>query len=428
MNLITDGFKKMMLVRFGAIILASTILSLNFFTSSVSAKNLAYYSNDAVIYRGQLIVASTDMGQLELFQGTNNDLKIAKTITSFDTTYGNFDSFYSAALKIEEGKLYAFAVDGRYLYKYDVSNLKKPVLVSKIKDNSGNYLVQVKVVNDKLLTIGSKTLQVWNSRLEVVDSYDNFGKDYYNYNFTPQGHYAITINEGKLKIFNTKTRLGVNEIKLPAINGGNRRAMTRGDYIYLVSDKSINKINLEGKVVKSQVHGAKNGYDVVPAKGGKTGYYSTGNKIVKFDLVTLKTVKTVKVNFWAMGLKNVTTATGEYLVVAGADYLVVFDRNLQEVGRIKSNQTAVRSGDKLSLKTNVTHAVSGKEIKLSGEGFALNEMVEVQFAGVNFTAKTNDSGAFVQKIKVPMHAPGVVDLTVKGKVSKINYSTTFKID
>lgn len=405
-------------------VLVAVIATGTYMIPNAKSKNRSYYSGDAINYNGKLVVVSTDMGSLELFKLTNNGLQAEKSINSFDTKYGNFDSFYSVALKEEQGRLFAFTVDGRYMYKYDISDLKNPMLVTRIKDTSWNWWMSLRIVDGKLVTIGNKSIQIWNSDLQVIDSYKTFGNMAYNYNFSPRGQYIFTISEGKIKLFNSQLRLEMGDSKLSGTEKGLRRAMNRGDYIYAVDNNEINKINFDGQIVKSVKHGLGSSFDVVPSGDSSTGYYSTGGNITKFNLETLKTIKSVKSTGWAMGMKNV----GNNLVAFSGDYLTVYNSNLQVVGKVKSSGSETRSYDALSIRLDKNSGAANSQVLVTGQGFSLREPITITMAGSIFEAKTDTNGKFKQIISVPQHLPTRTDIKAVGENSKLTYSTTFNIE
>ena len=75
-------------------------------------------------------------------------------MASFDKRFNKDDSFYGVKLNIEKGRLYAYAISGFTLFKYDISNLNNPVLVKELKTIFGSGIIRlIRLVIKSLLLV-----------------------------------------------------------------------------------------------------------------------------------------------------------------------------------------------------------------------------------------------------------------------------------
>ena len=174
-----------------ALIILFAVAITFFAVSPTKSRTKSYYSGDAVSYNGKIFIGTTNTGAFELFSLENDLIYKKATIQSADAPLAK--NFIDAKFSAESGKLYVYLVNGRYLYKYDITNPIAPKQVLKIKDNSWDWFVKVDVVNGNLVTVGSKGVKIWNKDYQVIDAYNMINeKDMGSITFSPAGDFMIS--------------------------------------------------------------------------------------------------------------------------------------------------------------------------------------------------------------------------------------------
>jgi hypothetical protein len=264
-------------------------LAASLIASQAEAKTKAYCSGDAITYRGSLIAGSTNMSGLEIFKLENGKLIRKAQIKSSDP-----DNFSAALFNEENGSLYAYAIDGRYFFKYDITDLSNPKLISKIKDGSWDWFRGLSKSGSKIVTVGSKGVKLWNTDLQVIDSF-NITNDYgYNVRFDQSGKYIFSADKGVLKIFSTESRQIIAQttyyINKVSKEHNRQILIDKNGYSYLADDKKLKKFDLSGKVVASYDYTSENGYDVDGNVNDNYLYLADGVGIVKIKKSDMKDV------------------------------------------------------------------------------------------------------------------------------------------
>ncbi|MDO8668370.1 MAG: hypothetical protein Q7K35_04765 [bacterium] len=317
------------------------IMSLVFIPDG-KAETGTYYLGDAIIYNGQVIIGSTNLGGgLELFKLENNKLVRAANIKLSKTLYPPADNFYDLAFSEEQKKLYVYLVDGRYLYKYDISDLSSPALTFQIKDNSWDYFMGVDKQADKILTFGLKGTKVWNSIGQIIDSYNVTNKFTYNINCQSED-FIFDAATDRLKIFDKKTRQFIKEVPFVLSEIHNRKifADQANQAIYLVDDGFLKKFDYQGNLKNSFKHISNRGYDVAGFTDQNHLYFTDGLGIVKFNKSDLKPISWAYTtdlggkNGWAMGLEVLRDSVGEKIVIFNNSAILVLDQNLKIISHI----------------------------------------------------------------------------------------------
>ncbi len=419
--------------------------------SGGEARVKAYYSGDAVYYSGNVVIATTNTGQLELFKAESkkNPVRFA-ALKSTDPRFNTAADFYDVKLRLESGRLFAYVVDGRSLQKYDISDLKQARRVARVQDGSWDWFGGVTIVGGKVATIGSRGVKVWNNDLVVVDSYPVINKGNNTYNITPAGSdkFLFNVFDKSISIYDREGRQNVDTIPL-TFNWGSdwyKRNLYNDkadNAVYVVDDRAVRKINFNGDIKKSFKHTGTFGYDVVPSKDGKHIYFSDGIGVVKLrksDLQPVDHLYTSTVSLtggWAMGLKAVDTGSSELLVVFNNTTIIIVDSNLNPVkasGARLAYVTATEEenfpelSEPLFLSVDKNRGVVGSEMILHGGGFGKNENLIVNFAGVESSLQADATGRFNQMMNVPDKAKGYTDIKVKGLETGFSYSLAFKIE
>ena len=400
------------------------------------SRNRAYYSGEAASYNGKVYAGTVNSGSFELFEIANSQIYKKTTIQSLDRESGAF-----ADLLFEKSgnKLFVYLINGRYLYKYDISNPVVPKQEAKIKDNSWDWFSRLGRVNGQLATIGSKGVKVWNKDLVVVNAYGMFrDRDLGSAVFSPTGELAINLKGDDLKIYSTASRDKVAEYSIASADKKAIREVV-GDsddkLIYVVDDKSLKAIGLDGMVKKEFKHISNVGYDVAESANPDYLYFSDGIGIVKVNKDSFKPVKWAysyigtPAGSWSMGLKAVRDGLGEKVVVFNGSNIWVLDENLKTVATYESQEIETRPIEDLFLSADKNRAAPGTEVSLRGGGFGLEENLKIEFAGIKqVIIRADKNGRFQQVLTVPSVLPTAADIKVIGQTTKKTYSISFKID
>jgi hypothetical protein len=400
------------------------------------SRNRAYYSGEAVSFNDNVYIGTVNSGSFELFAVENGKIYRKTAIQSFDR---ESNVFVDLLFWKEGNKLYAFLTNGRYLYKYDITNPIVPKEVAKLKDNSWDWFSRLGVSNGKLITVGSKGVKVWNKDLIVVDSYNMFkDRDLGSANFSSKGDLALNLQSDTLKIYSTASRNKVAEYSIASTDKRTTREVvgdSEASLVYVVDDKSLKAVGLDGKVKKELKHTSDIGYDVAESVNPDYLYFTDGMGVVKVDKDNFKASKWAysyagtPVGSWAMGLKAVADGNGEKVVVFNGSNIWVLDQNLKTVATYESVEKETRPIEDLSLNIDKNRAAAGTQVSVMGKGFGLEEDLVVEFAGIKqATIKADANGRFTTIITVPSVLPMGADIKVTGKTTKKTYSIGFKIE
>lgn len=412
--------------------LAVGAASMLFFADTSESKTKPYYSGEAVSYKGEIYVGTVNTGSFELFQWQKDGLHKKTNIIS---TYYKNPHFSDLRFEKENGNLYVYLIDGRYLYKYDISNPAVPKKKTQLKDNAWDWFQGLEEVNGRLVTIGINGVKIWNDELNVINNFDVHNEVTDNISFSPSGKFIFNIKNGELKIFNTTTRQYKEEIELEVGVEGEIRKVYNDpslSLVYVVDDESLKAFNFSGELVREFEHTSSKGCDVIPAADGKHLYFSDGVGVVKVNKYSLEAVDwkyttNVAEGSWLMRIKAVKPNGKERIVGFNNSNLVVMNENLEILGHRNSTERDMSPADSLFLKVDKNVAPSGAQVALRGGGFGLEEKVKIEFADEDFYAYTNDKGRFSKVIEVPSVLPTRTDIKVTGEISERNYSLGFKI-
>ncbi|MFH0951001.1 MAG: hypothetical protein V1765_00820 [bacterium] len=409
------------------------------FTDSSTAKTKSYYSGDAINYQGEIIIASTNTGKLELFALDNSNLNLVNTIQADDSKY---NIFYDVKFDEHWDRLYVYVTSGRYLYKYDATDLHNISLVNKVKDNSWDWFGDIDKVEGQIVTKGTKFIKFWDEDLNVVNAYAlvnpnnpyNIIFGYYNSN------YIYNIADNKLDFYDRTTRKVTRsvELKYNQTTGNHRlHPDALNDMIYVIDDEALKKFSHVGGFYKSLPNESGFGYDVIYSTDGLNIYFSNGASVQKvskgdfaavsrFDNTSLKVDQA-----WAMGLVRVLNKDGqEMVVVFNNSNILVLDKNLQVVAKAlaTTQDDSAQSTEKLWLNLKKWEVQSNDLITVYGGGFAPNEDLTLTLERNTIKAKADNQGRFQTDIRVPLVQikDGATelrtDLKVVGQLSGSHYS------
>lgn len=441
---------KRILIAFSLVCLIS-VLILPF--PSVEGRVKAYYSGSTVAYNDKIVIATTNTGVLEVFVADENST--IKRLTGIKSTGSRFkpaDSFNDCLLNIENERLFVYSVDSYAIYKYDITDLTKAQLVKKVENTIWNWQGSLMEVEGKVATVGSKGIAIWNSNLEVIDSYPIVTSETwdnpYNAAISNDQKYIFSITNKEISIFDRETRTFTKTVPLNvkwenrwyphAIYNDNKNGS-----IYVVDDEAVRKINFNGEIEKSFKHTGKFGFDVVPSADRKSIYFSDGIGIVSLDADTLAVRDYAYTDAyggyggWAMGLNSVSINGKEFLVLFNGNGIVILDNKfnlLKGENSVELTIPALEEETKpniiepTSLGINLNHATPNSQLNLHGKGFGSNERLVINFGGSITEINADYFGQFQTNILVPNIRSGPVDIKVVGQESKISYSLGFKVD
>ena len=428
-------------------IISLTILAAVVLFAAVPAgqtKNKSYYSGDALNYNGQLVIASANTGNLEIFKLNGNSLDRVISVRPLNARFNRYDSYYQTKLSEENGHLYAYAITDFKVDKYDISALSaNPALVNTISNTYWEWYGDMDQVGDHFLTIGSQGVKLLNSDMQVVDSYNLKDADQYNIRVSEDGRYLLDIQNNAVQVFDRQTRSIVSTISLNynKASDNRRAAMDASGNIFVTDDFYTKEFSLDGTLKASFRHLDQSGYDTVLTDNSV--YFSNGVGVVKLSQDSLKLQKyrytgVYGGNGWAMGLKAVPTDNGDRVVVFNGSGILVLNQNLQKTAffasDIAADEISATPTENLWLKTDTNSAQPGVNLKLSGGGFAPNELVNIYFDGQsNQNAQADNQGQFSANLIVPVITMAsttpskAVDIKAVGATSGLHYSTSFTV-
>lgn len=394
-------------VFIGVIATITTIITL-----PGKTKMKSYYSGDAINYNEKLVVVSTDSESLEVFTQESAGLERRFTIRPFDERFNKDDSFYGVKLNIENGHLYAYTISGYTLYKYDISSLNKATLIKKDKNTYWEWYNKVDKFGNNIVTVSAKGVKVFNSDLQVIDSYNITNDIPYNISSGGDKDYIFNL-KGKndvIEVFSRERRSVANNLQINFYGGENNRSIYFDAYdnnIYFADDYSVKKISLKGELKGTFEHLGYPGYDV-SSSGNEYLYFANGLGVVKIQknnmsVATSRRTGNVSVaEGWAMGLKAVATKSGERVVVFNNSSILVMDSNLKVLGFFAAGKDdKVYAKENLFLNLSSGSVDSGSQVEVTGGGFFSKEKLVIDFYGKKYEVNADKDGRFSKILNVP---------------------------
>ncbi|MDD4271419.1 MAG: hypothetical protein PHF50_01295 [Patescibacteria group bacterium] len=432
--------KKLANIKFILIFLAILMITAGFILAPKAAYNASgriktYYSGDSISYNGRILIASTNMKGVEIFEVKDNKISLLKKFSSFDAVYSGKSDFNDVMFKIEAGKLYLILSDGRYIYKYDLADINNPLLVAQIKDNAYDWFLSLGRCGDNLVSQGTKGIKIWDNNLNVIYSNPLTSPEPKNTQLEPTCKFIFNINGDKIDIINRFGNYNLAPVNISASDNHYRKILFNNGYsgFYVVDDSSIKQFNYEGKILNSFNHISKLGYDAVDSSDPRYIYFSDGVGVVKLLKDNLKPFKWAYttdlggVNGWAMMIFSVKNNEGEKLVVFNNSNILVLDENLKKVDSYAASEPDNSPAGLAIISFDKNIAFAGESIIISGQGFAPNEDIKISLADNYFYAKTDGYGKFSYVMLAPLVKSGLYNLKVDGLSSKRTYSTSFRI-
>jgi hypothetical protein len=426
--------KKIIIISIIFCVLGAMVYAL--LPKQTQGKIKPYYSGEAVNFNGKIYIGTTNSGKFELFVLESG--KIIKK-TSISSPANESKEFYNLLFSKENGKLFAYLTNGRYVYKYDITDPVAPVVDMKIKDNGADWVSAVEKVGGNLVTITNRGTRIWNSNYQVVDSINlindkNFGTAAFS-----DENISVVFGD-KLTVYSAANRKKISEYSLVVNDDNTKRKIVSsfdGKLTYVVDDKSLKAIDSSGKMKKEFKHISTAGYDVVSsAVNSNYLYFSDGVGIVKIDKNTFKpidwvyTTRNTPSGSWAMGLSVVNDAGSDKIVIFNGSNILAVDSNLDVIAYYESVEEDIRPVEDLFLNIDKNRGAAGAQVSVVGGGFGLGEDLIVEFSGIKQTTVRAGvtNGRFSSIITVPSVLPGMTDIKVTGKTTKKTYSISFNIE
>lgn len=406
----------------------------------------SYYSGDAVNYDNKLIVATTDTGSLEVFKLNGSSLDRAMKFKAPNSPIDKTEDFSSVKLNVENGRLYAYATSAYTLYKYDITDLSRPVLFDKQKNTYWEWYKRVDIFGGKIVTVSDKSVKVWNSNsktMDVIDSYKIENDLASAVRFDAAGKYIVTVNKDNIvRVFDIQTRTYVSQFPVNYRESTGLRKLYIDPVtkdIYVFDDYYMKQFSLTGSLILSYPNSANQGYSVEPAGNPNYIYTANGQSIMKLERDNFRngskiSASSLKAGAWAMDIKYVNTDNGDNLVVFNGNNISVLNSSLKKIASVPMSdlEEIIESNENLALSFDNNKGTANASVTLSGQGFQKNEELQINFAGTITKILADRNGRFSHVLTVPeMKAPiidtKVVDVKVDGVSSKLTYSTNFYI-
>jgi hypothetical protein len=377
------------------------------------------------------------MDYAEIFEV--RDGKIIKTFSIEAKTPLN--KYFDLAFQKEGSKLYLYLVDGRYVYKYNVSNVYNPIFVERVKDNAWEWFYGVERIGDNIATIGLYEIKIWSPDMKIINAYKKAeNSNQYNINISENGKYTFNLMSDEVEIYNNHTREKIENI-IPDFNQDHYRKLyfdITGSDVYLVDDYSLKKYDINpvnNSILYSTEfkHISEHGYDVVGVQGSQYIYFSDGIGVVKIDKITMEPVDWIFTNGlgeqfnWAQGLNVVRNNSSEMIIGFNLNGIVALDRDLEVVDFYNDTKINEPVRDSLYLNLNKVLVLPGGVITLNGGGFERNEVLEIEYLDKKIEVKSNDKGRFEIDLDIPDIEPVYTFVNVAGQNSNLFYSISLKI-
>lgn len=395
-----------------------------------------YYSGDAINYQGRLLVASTNMKGVEIFEIKDNKIVLLNNFSSYDAMQSGAPDFNDVIFKIEANKLYLYLSDGRYLYKYNLTDINKPVPAGQKMDNAYDWFMALSHCGDNFTSLGSKGLKIWNSDFEVFYlNNEIINEQPKNVQLDPACRFVFNIKGDKIKIFNRFENHRLPPIKIDARENHYRKILFADDNasFYIADDGALRQFDYEGKILRSFNHTSDAGYDAAASVDPRYLYFSDGLGIVKLDKANLEPVKWVYttelggVNGWAMDILAVKNSEGEKLIVFNNGNILVLNENLEKVDSFEASEPDNSPTGLAAIWVDKSITVIGEWVNLSGRGFLPHEDIKISLADSHVYTRADDYGNFRYVMQTPPVKFGLYDLTATGLASERAHSVSFEV-
>ena len=402
--------------------------------------NKSYYSGDAIYWQGHTLIATTNIGWLEIFQADQVKMSRLLKLQPSYSAQSLTNEFNAVLFSQENSRLYVYASSGNRLFKYLFNVDNSLTLVNQIADNTWDWYGRLDLVNGQVATIGSKGVKFWNSDLQVVDYYQIANvTNPYNIRVSRDGKFIFNVAGDTAQVFDRQSRQIIHSIALYSANPVGNRQLAYDDnaaMFYLIDDQALKQFDLSGNLYRHLSHDSRYGYDAVLSGDDNYLYVSNGTSVVKADKTTFKigrgleNVDLQQAGAWAMGLKRVALPDGgEEVVVFDSTGILVTDSNLkiQALYWRVPGESEPAATEQLFLRVDSNQGTVHQAVGLSGGGWWPNEQLTILFADTQYTTQTDSAGRFQQTVFVPGTIEPAVDIKVVGQNSGRQYNLGFKI-
>lgn len=429
--------KKRLIIISAFLVLGLALMFI--FAPQAKTNYKAYYSGDAIEYKGRLIIASTDTGALEIFRHNGNTIERSARLKT-DAFLKN-SNFSSVKLEEENGRLVAYATAGYNLYRYDLSDLSKPTLLNKSQNTYYDWYQRVDKFGNYIVTASQKGVKVWRTDgnlFDVIDSYPIITENPLSIRFDAAGRYIIsTSQDNMVHVYDAKERREIAKFPVNYRSGSDQKRLqfdSLNKEILVFDDYYLKRFSLTGKLLVHYPNSALNGYGVEASGHPDYVYAANGESVMRLAKSNLRdglkvSAYNLSPNGWAMGLKYVNIGGQERLVVFDGGGIAVLNSSLTKLASVQATEIAEFSSaqEPLALEADTYAGVSGTKISLNGYGYAPHEVLQINFGG-NLTELNADSrGRFRTSLTAPQIPNQVVAIKVTGSNSNLSYSTTFQV-
>lgn len=419
------------------VICLSLLFILMAFKPNAWSRTKSYYSGEAVSYDGKTVFATANTGALELFILDGDEIvRTAMFKPKFVSLPKGGENYSDLEFSNDGGRLYLYLTDGRYLYKYDVSNPYSPKMMEKLKDNSWDWFHQITKTDDYLVTIGSNDIKFWNYDLKVVNAYKLDYEKAENVSVSRDSRYIFTIVDNVLGVYSTEDRKSIANIWIETAEDN-----IQGVYydearkeIFVTDNEALKVFSLQGALKRKFEHTSEYGYDVAVSALSDSVYFSDGIGIVKNDKRTMRaldwkhTTAYTEGRSWTMDIEVVGDYDGDKIVAFNNSEILVLDSDLELIDSFKATEVDEAPIEKLSLSLDKKRGYSGDYLTVSGQGFEANEEIKVKMGRESWMTNTDSNGRFKRTITIVDINPGITSIKVDGLRSGLTYSISFQVD
>jgi len=401
------------------------------FVPSAKSNIKPYYSGDAIGFNGQVFIGTANMGVLELFALEDSGIVKKSVVRSDEDQYRDFTDMVFVN---EKGRLYVYAINGRFLYKYDATDIASLKLIAKVKDNAWDWFQALSRNNLGAVSAGTRGIKQWNDK-DISNSFDVYSTLPKNIKLSDNGNYIYKIAKDRFQIIDGLYHDVITEMTIAFRDDHNRNIFIdeQSGEGYFADDASLKSVSFDGKI-KEFPHISDHGYDVDGVSGRAHVYFSDGLGVVKVrksDMVPLTWAYTTKMgggNGWAMGLRVAEDKYGEVAVVFNSNGILALDSDLKLIAFHQSSPSDTIIVEPLSLSTDRRMNAPESYSYVYGKGFGFNEEVEIKLENNIWKVNATKNGSFTARIRVPYDIrPGTHDIKAVGLVSGLTYSVSFEI-
>jgi len=453
--------RKKIIIMVGTIffIFVSMFIFANMFGRQAVGKAQNYYSGDAVAYGANIVITSVNSGALEVFLYDGG--QITRQLVVRAPHDDGDDNFFDSALRLVDGRLYVYTVNGRYLFKYDITDPSQPMLQKKIKKTNWDWFFGVQNTAKGIITIGTKDVSLWNDDMQIIDGYKNINKHAF-VNVSYDGRYVFDFNTNyNSDSENDFVYITDSNTRSVAWNGPVvfNKKINRYPYVdaskqiaYIPGDRVLKQVNLTNGSVKNFSHISDEGFAVDSVPGKNYVYFSDGKGIVKFDsnLNVLDSLPINKFNIplsWSIQIKALSINGSDRVVVFNNSNISIIDENLKVLASYEAladDKMLTEGGwsKPLAIGLSTYKTKRGQTISVAVEGFYPNEEVKIDFnksgdvIGQPVTVKANGYGEVNIQMTVPQNIvynvvneySEAIDVRVASTVSDKHISTSLNIE